>query len=84
MTDKKSSIKKKPYVKVVLFGAVVVALYAVLLKQQGLVNDYFTRGGLYAFLPIAAAFLISFVHGNFTGNFWTLLGIEAKKKKGVK
>jgi len=84
MADKKSSIKKKPYVKVALFGAVSIALYAVLLKQQGLVNDYFVRGGLYAFLPIAAAFLISYVHGHFTGYFWTLLGIEAKKNKGVK
>jgi hypothetical protein len=84
MEDRKSSIKKKPYGKLVVFGAVVITLYSVLLMHQGLVNDYFTRGGLYAFLPIAAAFLISFVHGNFTGNFWTLLGIEAKKKKEVK
>lgn len=84
MANRKSSIKKKPYGKVVLFGIIVITLYAFLLMHQSLVNDYFTRGGLYAFLPIAAAFLISFVHGNFTGNFWTLLGIEAKKKKEVK
>jgi len=84
MAGKKSSIKKKPYGKVALFGAVSIALYAVLLMQQGLVNDYFVRGGLYAFLPIAAAFLFSYVHGHFTGYFWTMLGIEAKKKKEVK
>ncbi|OHE57820.1 MAG: hypothetical protein A2Z47_01490 [Thermodesulfovibrio sp. RBG_19FT_COMBO_42_12] len=81
MADKKSSIKKKPYGKLVIFGAVVITLYAVLLMHQGLVNDYFVRGGLYAFLPIAAAFLISYVHGHFTGYFWTMLGIEAKKKE---
>jgi hypothetical protein len=40
---------------------------------------------MYAFLPIITAFLFSIVHGSFTGNFWTLLGIEAaKKKKEVK
>lgn len=84
MADKKSSIKKKPYGKLVVFGIGATIIYVLLLTNQTLVNDYFTRGGLYAFLPIAAAFLISFVHGNFTGIFWTLLGIEAKKKKEVK
>jgi len=24
--------------------------------------------------------LVSFIHGSFTGNFWTALGIEASKK----
>jgi len=73
--------KKKPYGKVILFGIVVGALYTLLMTNQNVVNDYFTRGGAYAFLPIAAAFVLSFFHGNFTGNFWTLLGVEASKKK---
>ena len=72
--------RKKPYLTTVLMGVVVVALYTALLTNQETVNQYFTKGGLYAFLPIAAAFLISFVHGTFTGNFWTLLGVEAAKK----
>ncbi len=84
MANRESSIKKKPYGKVVLFGAVVITLYAFLLMNQGLVNNYYSRGGLYAFLPIATAFIFSFSHGTFTGNFWTVLGIEAKKKKEVK
>jgi uncharacterized integral membrane protein len=72
--------KKKPYISTVLFGIVAVALYTALLTNQDTVNTYFTKGGLYAFLPIAVAFLLSFVHGTFTGNFWTLLGVEAAKK----
>ena len=74
-------VKKKPYVKTVLFGVVSVALYAALLSNQDLINDNFARGGMYAFLPIAAAFAFSFVHGSFTGHFWTLMGVEASKKK---
>jgi hypothetical protein len=35
---------------------------------------------MYALLPVSAAFLVSFIHGSFTGNFWTALGIEASKK----
>ncbi|MBF0558126.1 MAG: hypothetical protein HQL08_05050 [Nitrospirae bacterium] len=74
------STKKKPYLKLLVAGVVSVALYVLLLTQQGVVNDYFSRGGLYAFLPIIAAFVFSFVHGSFTGNFWTVLGVEAAKK----
>ena len=40
--------------------------------------------GMYALLPIATAFLFSFVHGSFTSNFWTAFGIEAAKSKGGK
>jgi len=76
-----ANVKKKPYVKAFLFGVVSVALYAALLANQDLINDNFARGGAYALLPIAAAFAFSFVHGNFTGHFWTLMGVEASKKK---
>ncbi len=75
------SSKKKPYGKMIIFGVVSVTLYGVLLAKQNICNDFFTRGGLYALLPICVAFIFSFFHGNFTGNFWTALGVEASKKK---
>lgn len=75
------SSKKKPYGAAIITGIISLALYWGLLTQQEVVNEYFTKGGVYAFLPIGAAFLFSLVHGNFTGNFWTLLGVEASKKK---
>jgi F0F1-type ATP synthase assembly protein I len=84
MADKRSSIKKKPYGKAILFGIVVAVLYVTLLTHQGLITANFTRGGLYALLPIATAFVFSFFHGSFTSAFWTVLGVEAKKKKEVK
>jgi hypothetical protein len=39
------------------------------------------QGGhkLYALIPIAIALVFSFVHGAFTGHFWDLLGLRAKK-----
>jgi len=73
--------RKKPVFKMAIMGIFSVALYALLLSKQELVNQHFTRGGIFAFLPIAAAFLFSLIHGSFTGHFWTVLGIEAKKKK---
>jgi hypothetical protein len=73
--------KKKPYAPMFLMGVISATLYATLLTQQDIINKYFTLGGLFAFLPIATALLFSFVHGNFTGSFWTVLGVEASKKK---
>ena len=81
MASSQGSSKKKPYGAAIILGIISLALYVGLLTQQEVVNEYFTKGGVYAFLPIAAAFLFSFVHGNFTGNFWTVLGVEASKKK---
>jgi hypothetical protein len=81
MASSQGSSKKKPYAAAIIMGIASLALYVGLLTQQEVINEYFTKGGVYAFLPIAAAFLFSIVHGNFTGNFWTVLGIEASKKK---
>ncbi len=80
-----SSTKKKPIGKMLFMGILSIALYVTLLQNQDLVNGSFARGGLYALLPIVTAFIFSFIHGSFTGNFWTVMGIEAaKKKKEVK
>ena len=65
----------------ILTGIVSIGLYAELLTHQDILNDSFSRGGIFAFLPIATAFIFSIVHGTFTGHFWTFLGIEASKKK---
>ncbi len=80
-----STTKKKPAGAMIVMGVISLALYATLLLKQDLVNSTFAKGGLYAFLPIVTAFVFSYVHGSFTGHFWTVLGIEAaKKKKEVK
>ena len=71
---------KRPYVKTALFGVVSVGLYALLLVKQELINSTIARGGAVAILPIAMAFVFSYVHGNFTGCFWSSCGVEASKK----
>jgi hypothetical protein len=80
-----SSTKKKPVGALIVMGLISIALYTTLLLKQDLVNSIFAKGGWFALLPIITAFVFSFVHGSFTGNFWTVLGIEAaRKKKEVK
>jgi F0F1-type ATP synthase assembly protein I len=80
-----STKKKKPVGAMIVMGIISIALYAALLLKQDLVNSTFAQGGLYALLPIITAFVFSYFHGSFTGHFWTVLGVEAaKKKKEVK
>jgi hypothetical protein len=66
--------------KTIGLGLGVVALYAAVFTNSGTVMKYFTKGGIYAALPIVTVFAVSFVHGAFASNLWSLLGIEATKK----
>jgi hypothetical protein len=80
-----STTKKKPVVAMIVMGIVSLSLYAILLLKQDMINETFAKGGLYALLPIITAFIFSYFHGGFTGHFWTVLGVEAaRKKKEVK
>jgi len=76
--------KKKPYASLIIMGIVSTALYVALLLNQDIINNTFGKGGMYAFFPIITAFVFSYFHGAFTGSFWTVMGVEAKKKKEVK
>jgi hypothetical protein len=76
-----STTRKKPVAAMIVMGIISIALYATLLAKQDLVNSTFAKGGLYALLPIITAFVFSYFHGTFTGHFWTVLGVEASKKK---
>jgi hypothetical protein len=76
-----SNNKNKPWASAAIWGGLSIILYAALLLYQETVIDYFGRGGLFALLPIAVAFLFSYVHGSFTGSFWSVIGIEASKRK---
>ena len=80
-----STTRKKPVVAMIVMGIISLALYTTLLMKQDVINSTFAQGGWYAFLPIIVAFVFSYFHGGFTGHFWTVLGVEAaRKKKEVK
>jgi hypothetical protein len=80
MSQKYGNLKKKPLGRMIVYGMLSAGLYAALLLNQGTITALFTRGAWYATLPIATAFAISFIHGGFTGYFWSVLGVEATKK----
>ena len=82
-----SDIKTRPssraLVITLILGAASAGLYLLLYlfsdTLPGLAAA--TRNGekLYALVPLAIAMVFSFVHGAFTGHFWDVLGLRAKK-----
>ncbi len=72
----RSRAKRKAFI----YGAFSIALYVVLFANAGTIMNYFTKGHFYCVLPVATALLFSYVHGTFTGNFWTALGVNASSK----
>lgn len=64
-------------------GAASLVLYLLLFIFSDRLTEiaHLTREGhaLYALVPLAIAMVFSFVHGAFTGHFWDLVGLRAKK-----
>ncbi|OGA27245.1 MAG: hypothetical protein A3I65_04090 [Betaproteobacteria bacterium RIFCSPLOWO2_02_FULL_68_150] len=60
-------------------GVLTAALYAGLFLIEDLVVRLSALGGWYGLVPVAIAFVFSLSHGAFTGYFWDLLGVRARK-----
>jgi hypothetical protein len=75
--------KKRLLTSTIGYGAASAVLYAAVFMNSDTVMQYFTKGGMYAALPIATVFFFSFAHGAFASNLWSLLGIEAMKKNAL-
>ncbi len=75
--------RKRNVARTIVFGAAAVALYAAVFTHSELITNLSAKGGLYAVVPVVTVFLFSYVHGSFTGAFWSALGIEASKSAGA-
>jgi hypothetical protein len=65
--------------RAVLFGIAALTLYFLLYLFEDSIMAITSHGRWYFLVPVAIAFVFSFVHGNFTSYFWEVLGIKAKK-----
>lgn len=74
------SKRKQLYGTALFTGVISISSYILLYTHQDWVTRNFTRGGLYAALPIGTAFYFSFVHGTFTSCLLDLLGLRAATK----
>ena len=74
--------KSKPYLQLIVSGMASAALYLALYAYEREILAAFTRtDGWFPALPVLAAFVFSFAHGAFTGYFWEVLGIRARRKQ---
>ena len=71
---------KKPVLQMLLFGALSLTGYILLLRNERLITSEFTMGGWHAAYPVLTALAFSFIHGAFASNLLSVLGLEAKKK----
>jgi len=80
--DKKTagSPAKKPVLQMLLFGAISLTGYIILMRNEKLITTEFTMGGWHAAYPVLTALVFSFIHGAFASNLLSVLGLEAKKK----
>ncbi|MDM8557223.1 hypothetical protein [Candidatus Parabeggiatoa sp. HSG14] len=81
MLSKKGKTK---IIKLFLWGIVVVALYVGLYLSEISLIRWTAQGHWTFIVPIGIAFLFSFVHGNFTSEFWDVLNIKPKLSRRKK
>jgi hypothetical protein len=78
-----SGRSSRALVLTLVLGAMSAVLYLLLFAYSDRLTELaqLTRAGdkLLALVPLAIAMVFSFVHGAFTGHFWDLLGLRAKK-----
>jgi hypothetical protein len=78
-----SGRSSRALVVTIVLGAASALLYVLLFLFADRLTEMaaLTRQGdkLYALIPLAVAMVFSLVHGAFTGHFWDLLGLRAKK-----
>ncbi len=74
-----TTTKRNHLAKAAGLGLASAVLYAALFGNEQVVMDISRQGKWTFIVPIGIAFVFSWVHGAFTGEFWDVLGIKAKK-----
>ena len=79
MTSRTTAGAERKIVRTLALGILSLLLYGTLFLAEDLVLQLSALGGWYFLVPVTIAFAFSLAHGAFTGHFWDLLGVKAKK-----
>ncbi len=79
MTPGTSAGAGRKFVRTLALGALTLLLYGGLFLAEDHVLQLSALGGWYFLIPVTIAFAFSLAHGAFTGHFWDLLGVKARK-----
>lgn len=71
---------RRQLARTVVLGAATAFLYWLLFTNEAEVVRLSSEGKWAFWIPVSIAFVFSFAHGAFTGEFWDVLGVKAKKK----
>lgn len=71
---------QKPVVRTMVFGVLTAAFYAAFFSYADTIAAHFAQGSYWAAGPIATVFCVSYLHGEFASNLWSVLGISAVRK----
>jgi hypothetical protein len=80
-----STASKRDLARAILYGIATVALYVLLYLYADETVELARRTHdgekVWFLVPIAIAFVFSYVHGAFTGAFWAAIGLKPAQKK---
>jgi hypothetical protein len=74
----------KPIGRTILFGTLTAAFYTGFFAYGDNIAAHFAQGSFWAAGPIATVFAVSYLHGEFASNLWSVLGIAAIRKDASK
>jgi len=85
ITTDNELVKKKAWSrrfgKVFLWGIVSLSMYLALFLNQGIVTDYYTRGGFFTLAIVATAIIFALVHSTFAGHVLEKLNFKAANRE---
>lgn len=79
-----STKTSKPIARTLVFGALTAAFYTGFFAYGDNIAAHFAQGSFWAAGPIATVFAVSYLHGEFASNLWSVLGISAVRKDARK
>ncbi len=71
--------KGKQMLRLLGFGVLTAVFYWLLFHHETQVLGLSSQGKWAFWAPVTIAFVFSYTHGAFTGEFWDMLGVKAKK-----
>jgi hypothetical protein len=73
--------RKRRFIKMGLWGIVSLLMYLAIFLNQGMVTEYFTRGGFFSLAIVGTALSFALVHGTFTGHILEDLNYKAANRE---
>ena len=79
LAERKARIRR--IAKISIWGLLSLSMYLAIFLNQGVITDYFTRGGFFSLAIVGTALFFALVHGTFTGYILENLNNKVANRK---